>query len=474
MRDVRGAGPAGEGRGPPARGGPLLSLRHRRRAAAVRPVVREDGAARRSPRSRRTATGTLRFIPERRGDGVRPLDGEHPRLVHLAAALVGPPHSGLVLRRAAACGRSACAHRPRRAARRAAAPVRQDEDVLDTWFSSWLWPFSTLGWPDEARRTSKAFYPGARARHRAGDPVLLGRADDHGRAASSWARSRSTPCTCTAPCATPSIARCPSRSATASTRSRWSSATAPTRCATRGAGMAVGTDVILDPADLETSFAPGRNFANKLWNAGRFILTNLDGPTRPLAGRTRTRCGRDELTLADRWIIARCDATVRDRHRGVREVPPQRRGGGGLPLPLERPRRLVHRADQAAALRRAPGGDVARAVAAQTFDVALRLLHPIMPFVTETLWQRLPGRADARLGQRGAVAACPTTARRTTRRCAGFAAGAGDRRSHPRQFRAEYGVHPGDKAVRLVSHCRRRGASLASQPRSRPSPGWRR
>ncbi len=39
-----------------------------------------------------------------------------------------------------------------------------------------------------------------------------------------------------------------------------------------------------------------------------------------------------------------------------------------------------------------PGGDVARAVAARTFDVALRLLHPIMPFITETLWQRLPGR----------------------------------------------------------------------------------
>ena len=77
-------------------------------------------------------------------------------------------------------------------------------------------------------------------------------------------------------------------------------------------GMSVGTDVILDPDDLEASFSAGRNFANKLWNAGRFILTNLPTPPRALAGEHASAVRADELTLADRWIIARCDATVRE------------------------------------------------------------------------------------------------------------------------------------------------------------------
>jgi valyl-tRNA synthetase len=159
-------------------------------------------------------------------------------------------------------------------------------------------------------------------------------------------------------------------------------------------GMSVGTDVILDPNDLEASFAAGRNFANKLWNAGRFILSNLGGPTRPLAGRNSGAVRQPELTLADRWIIARCDATVREATEAYQRF------------------RLN---DAATAIYRfiwsdladwyieqvkprlygdMPGGDVARAVAAQTFDVALRLLHPIMPFITEALWRRFPGRPE--------------------------------------------------------------------------------
>jgi valyl-tRNA synthetase len=86
------------------------------------------------------------------------MDAQHPRLVRLAPALVGPSHPRLVLRglqrnhrrprsRSHACPK--CGRHPQ---------FVQDPDVLDTWFSSGLWPFSTLGWPDETEDL-KHFYP---------------------------------------------------------------------------------------------------------------------------------------------------------------------------------------------------------------------------------------------------------------------------------------------------------------------------
>jgi valyl-tRNA synthetase len=129
---------------------------HGRRAAAQRPVVRAHGAARRAG-ARRGARRAHAHRARALGGGVRPLAREHPRLEHLAAALVGPPHPGVVLRRVR--------HRPdreprrRRACPRCGGAVRQDEDVLDTWFSSWLWPMSTLGWPDDESADLRAFYP---------------------------------------------------------------------------------------------------------------------------------------------------------------------------------------------------------------------------------------------------------------------------------------------------------------------------
>ena len=95
--------------------------------------------------------GKTKFVPERWTKTYFHWMTQHPRLVHLAAAVVGPPHPGVVLRQVQR-DHGRARRRPAACGKCGAAELTQDEDVLDTWFSSWLWPFSTLGWPDETPR----------------------------------------------------------------------------------------------------------------------------------------------------------------------------------------------------------------------------------------------------------------------------------------------------------------------------------
>jgi valyl-tRNA synthetase len=321
--------------------------------------------------------------------------------------------------------------------------VRQDEDVLDTWFSSWLVPFSSLGWPD-GTKDLRAFYPGS---------VLVTAPD----ILFFWvARMVMAGCEFMndVPFHTVYL-----HGTVRDTLHRKMSKTlgngidplevvekygADALRYTLVSGMSVGTDVILDPEDLETSFAPGRNFANKLWNAGRFILTNLgDQPVRKVSSLPTS-----QLTLADRWIIARCDGTIREATEAYERY------------------RLN---DAAAALYRflwsdladwyielikprlygdVPGGDVARAIALKTFDVALRLLHPIMPFVTEALWQRIPGRRN---GTWLCTAPWPRPDPRARADTLSFSI-VQELVGAVRQIRAEYEVPPGTAVRGLVQH----------------------
>ena len=216
------------------------------------------------------------------------------------------------------------------------------------------------------------------------------------------------------------------------------------------AGSAVGTDVILDPGDIETSFAPGRNFANKLWNAGRFILSNLEGPTRPLAGPGSNAVRRDELQLADRWIIARCDAAVVEVTDALERFRLNDAAAAAYRFVwsdladwyIEQIKPRLY-GDQ-------PGGDVARAVVAQTFDVGLRLLHPVMPFITEALWRRLPGRSP---GASITRAPWPRRDRRARDTEAVLRFGlVQELVSAVRQIRAEYGVPPAQTVRVAVSN----------------------
>jgi valyl-tRNA synthetase len=274
--------------------------------------------------------------------------------------------------------------------RKCGGPVEQDPDVLDTWFSSWLWPFATLGWPDETPDL-KRFYPGhtlvtapeilffwVARMLMSGYHVMHAKPFTtvylHGTARDTKHRRMSKslgngidPL---------DVVRLYGADAL-----RW----------TLVAGSSLGADVILDPNDLDTTFAPGRNFANKLWNIGRFILPQLPGQVAPIAALDVPR-----LPLADRWILSRLQTTIRE----VTASFEQFRLDEGAKRCFEfvwkeladwyveavKPRLAARAASESAP-----------AVLAYCFDAALRLLHPVVPFITEELWQKLPGRTAEEL-----------------------------------------------------------------------------
>ena len=266
------------------------------------------------------------------------------------------------------------------------ADLVQDPDVLDTWFSSWLWPFSTLGWPDETDDL-RAFYPTntlvtapeilffwVARMIMAGiefmgevpfsDVYLTGTVRDlqHRKMSKSLGNGID-------PLEVVELF----------------GADALRYTVTSGQGL--GTDLYMDPANLEETFAPGRNFANKIWNVGRFALLNMgdEAVTSPAELR-------DTLELADRWILSRLDAAAENVTKQLEAFRFHEAADaayhffwGDLAdwyVELIKPR-LREDADPASRA-------AARATLATALDGALRLLHPIMPFITEALWRRLP------------------------------------------------------------------------------------
>src|SRR5437867_1536485 len=265
-------------------------------------------------------------------------------------------------------------------------PVEQDPDVLDTWFSSWLWPFATLGWPDRTPDL-KRFYPGhtlvtapeilffwvARMimagyhfmKRKPFATVYL-----HGTVRDAQHRKMSKSLG-------NGIDPIDVVKLYGADALRW----------TVIGGGSLGADVILDPNDLETTFAPGRNFANKLWNIGRFILAQLPERVQPI-----DQFERAGLQLADRWILMRANDAVQVATSYLDQFK--------LDEAAKRCYEFVwgELADwyvEAVKPRLAgedAGAAAAQAVLAHCCDVALRLLHPVVPFITEELWQKLPGR----------------------------------------------------------------------------------
>jgi valyl-tRNA synthetase len=269
--------------------------------------------------------------------------------------------------------------------------LEQDPDVLDTWFSSWLWPFSTMGWPRETDDL-RAFYPGNtlvtapeiiffwvarmvmagiefRGELPFTDVYFTGTVRDHlGRKMSKSLGNGIDPLV---------------------VKERFG-ADALRYTVMSGSGAA--TDQYLNYENLEEAFGPGRNFANKLWNAGRFALMNLGDDPRVSVDEVR-----DSLEPMDRWILSRATKAIREVTDALERFRLQDAALRGYEffwgeladwyLELVKPRL---RAEADPATRRA-----AQATLAEALDTALRLLHPVMPFITETVWQKLPRTADA-------------------------------------------------------------------------------
>ncbi|MFL5467000.1 MAG: valine--tRNA ligase [Gemmatimonadaceae bacterium] len=280
--------------------------------------------------------------------------------------------------------------------------VRQDEDVLDTWFSSWLFPISTLGWPDKDSAALAAFYPTDDlitapeilffwvARMIMAGYAFMDAPPFHTVYLHGTVRDMNH------------VKMSKSLGNGIDPLDVVANYGADALRYTVISGMGIGTDLMLDPKDLERSFAPGRNFATKLWNIGRFLLANVR--TSPV--RSVDELGDDELTLADRWILGRLNATILKCDVALGPARPEKRRWkegerySGLRLSefAEAARAFVWDDVADWYLETTKGrigsdvadAEVARAVLTHTFDYALRLLHPIMPFITETLWQRIP------------------------------------------------------------------------------------
>ena len=270
----------------------------------------------------------------------------------------------------AACPKCGCAH------------LHQDEDVLDTWFSSALWPFSTLGWPEETEDL-KYFYPTSMlvtgydiiffwvARmifsgiEQMGDSpfdtVLI-----HGLVRDAQGRKMSK-----------------SLGNGIDPLEIIDQYGADALRLTLVVGSTPGNDMRFSDEKVKAS----RNFANKLWNAARFVMMNLPEDFRPGLPAS--------LTMADKWVLSQLNTLVKNVTENLDKFE--------LGLAAQKVQDFIWDVYcdwyiEIAKLRLnsedAAEADSARQILVSVLVQALKLLHPFMPFITEEIYTALPGASE--------------------------------------------------------------------------------
>ncbi|GGA85965.1 valine--tRNA ligase [Ornithinibacillus halotolerans] len=262
----------------------------------------------------------------------------------------------------------------------------QDEDVLDTWFSSALWPFSTMGWPNEESEDYKRYFPT--------DVLITGYDIIFFWVARMVFQSKEF------------TGKRPFKDVLLHGLIRDSEG--------RKFSKSLGNGV--DPMDviekygadslryfLLTGTSPGQdmrfywekvestwNFANKIWNASRFSLMNLEGFTYEEMDLT------GNLSLADKWILTRLNETI---EQVTRNTDKYEFGEAGRHLHnfiwdelcdwyIEMAKLPLYGEDEQAK-------KTTQSVLAHVLDQTMRLLHPFMPFITEEIWQKLPHQGES-------------------------------------------------------------------------------
>jgi valyl-tRNA synthetase len=258
--------------------------------------------------------------------------------------------------------------------------LQQDPDVLDTWFSSALWPYATLGWPEDTEDL-RAFYPNdLNSTDRGIINLWVSRMIMTGL---EFIGDVPFPDVCIHATILAADGRRMSKSLGTGVDprlviGRYGADALRAWCAQ----VAMSTqDVRFDESRIEGF----RRFSTKLWNAARLVL-GAAGESPPAGLPPSTG-----LTLADRWILSRLQNAVRGVTYGIDEFEFQTSINTVYDFAwheycdwyLEMIKPRLRAADP-----------VAIAVALHVLDQLMRLLHPFMPFVTEEIWHRLPGHRD--------------------------------------------------------------------------------